>query len=357
MLRVEARTLVGDLALDVALETTPGRCLALVGPSGAGKSTVLRIAAGLHRPEHGLVTCGDARWLDTTAAINLPPEQRRCGYVFQQYALFEHLTAWQNVAYGLRGLPRRERKARAHGLLERFGLADRAAARPRTLSGGERQRVALARAVAPKPHALLLDEPLSALDPRTRAAASRELRAVLQEADVPAILVTHDYAEAAAFGDRVAVLDAGKIVQEGSPAQLAATPSSSFVADFTGAVVLTGTARREAGATVVDLDGGGTVTSTDEAAGPVAASVFPWEITLEPLADAGAARSPTSARNRIDATIVSITVVGGRARIGLSARQPLVAEISEASATELELRPGTAVVATWKAAATRLVLA
>lgn len=318
---------------------------------------MLRIAAGLHRPEHGLVTCGDARWLDTTAAINLPPEQRRCGYVFQQYALFEHLTAWQNVAYGLRGLPRRERKARAHGLLERFGLADRAAARPRTLSGGERQRVALARAVAPKPHALLLDEPLSALDPRTRAAASRELRAVLQEADVPAILVTHDYAEAAAFGDRVAVLDAGKIVQEGSPAQLAATPSSSFVADFTGAVVLTGTARREAGATVVDLDGGGTVTSTDEAAGPVAASVFPWEITLEPVADAGAARSPTSARNRIDATIVSITVVGGRARIGLSAGQPLVAEISEASATELELQPGTAVVATWKAAATRLVLA
>lgn len=356
-LRVEARTRVGALDLDVALGSEAGRCLALVGPSGAGKSTVLRIAAGLHRPERGVVSCGDARWLDTNTAVNLPPEQRRCGYVFQDYALFEHLSAWQNVAYGLRGLPRRERRARAHELLDRFGLADRAGARPRTLSGGERQRVALARAVAPKPRALLLDEPLSALDPRTRAAASRELRAVLRDADVPAILVTHDYAEAAAFGDRVAVLDAGRVVQEGTPAQLAATPSSPFVADFTGAVVLTGTARREPGVTVVALDGGGTVTSVDEATGRVAASVFPWEITLEPAATGVGDPAPTSARNRLDATIVSVTVVGGRARIGLSAGQPLVAEISEASATELALQPGTDVIATWKAAATRLVLA
>lgn len=373
MLRVEARTLVGDLSLDVALQTDAGQCLALVGPSGAGKSTVLRIAAGLHRPERGTVTCGEDRWLDTAAAVNLPPEQRHCGYVFQDYALFEHLSAWQNVAYGLRGLPRAQRRARAHELLERFGLSARADARPRTLSGGERQRVALARTIAPGPRALLLDEPLSALDPRTRAAASRELRTVLRDAAVPAILVTHDYAEAAAFGDRVAVLDAGRIAQEGTPAQLAATPSSPFVADFTGAVVLTGSARRETGVTVVDLDGGGTVTSTDDATGPVAASVFPWEITLEPTTGTSAVPSgpgstsgtsavasgpgPTTARNRLAATIVSVTVAGGRARVGLTAGQPLVAEISEASATELALRPGTEVVATWKAAATRLVLA
>lgn len=358
MLRVEARTPVGKLAVDVALQAEAGRCLALVGPSGAGKSTVLRIAAGLHLPEHGVVRCGDTRWLDTSAGLNLPPERRRCGYVFQDFALFEHLSAWQNVAYGLRGLPRAQRRARAHELLDRFGLAGRADARPRTLSGGERQRVALARAVAPDPQALLLDEPLSALDPRTRAAASRELRAVLRDADVPAVLVTHDYAEAAAFGDRVAVLDAGRIVQEGTPAQLAATPSSAFVADFTGAVVLTGTARREPGLTVIDLDGGGAVMSTDEGDGPVAASVFPWEIKLEPL-DHGRPHdaTPTSARNRLVATIVSVTVVGGRARVGLSAGQPLVAEVSEASLADLGLRPGSEVAATWKAAATRLVLA
>ena len=357
MLRVDARTPIGDRTLDVSIQSEPGSCLALVGPSGAGKSTVLRIAAGLHRPERGVVTCGDERWLDTGAAVNVPPERRRCGYVFQHYALFEHLNAWQNVAYGLRGLPRAARRARAHDLLERFGLADLAEARTRTLSGGERQRVALARAVAPAPRALLLDEPLSALDPRTRAAASRELRAVLRDAGVPAVLVTHDYAEAAEFGDRVAVLDAGKIVQQGTPAQLAATPSSPFVADFTGAVVLTGTARSEPGVTVVDLDGGGTVTSTDAATGRVAASVFPWEITLEPVERAPGPGAPTSARNRLAATIVSVTVVGGRARVGLSAGQPLVAEISEASAAELALEPGTEVIATWKAAATRLVLA
>ncbi|MBJ7472048.1 MAG: TOBE domain-containing protein, partial [Solirubrobacteraceae bacterium] len=211
------------------------------------------------------------------------------------------------------------------------------------------------------PQALLLDEPLSALDPRTRAAASRELRGVLREAGVPSILVTHNFAEAAAFGDRVAVLDAGRVVQHGTPAALAATPASAFVADFAGAVVLTGTVRSgtDAGATVVDLDGGGTVSSTDAGEGRVAASVFPWEIVLEPTGDDERVHEarPTSARNRLDATIISVTVVGGRARIGLAAGQPLVAEISEASVSQLGLQPGDRVSATWKAAATRLVLA
>ncbi len=362
MLRVDASTALGDLQLDVSLSAERGQCLALVGPSGAGKSTILRIAAGLLLPDRGTVSCDGEPWLDTLAGINVPPERRRCGYVFQDYALFDHLSAWQNVAYGLRDVPRRERRRRALALLERFGLADHGDARPSTLSGGQRQRVALARTIASKPRALLLDEPLSALDPRTRAAASRELRAVLRDVQVPAILVTHDFAEAAAFGDRVAVLDAGSVVQEGTPAQLAATPASAFVADFAGAVVLTGTARAAAtgaGATVVELDGGGTVSSTDAAEGPVAASVFPWEIVLEPLGagDDQAERAPTSARNRLVATIVSVTVVGGRARIGLSAGQPLVAEVSEASVIDLGLRPGDLVAASWKAAATRLVLA
>ena len=361
MLRVEARTVLGDVQLDLALTAARGECLALVGPSGAGKSSVLRIVAGLLLPDRGTVTCDDDPWLDTLGGVNVPPERRRCGYVFQDYALFAHMTAAQNVAYGLRGLPRGTRRQRAHELLERFGLAERADARPATLSGGERQRVALARTIASSPQALLLDEPLSALDPRTRAAASRELRAVLREAEVPAMLVTHDFAEAAAFGDRVAVLDAGRVVQQGTPAQLAATPASAFVADFAGAVVLTGTARDAtgsgAGATVVELDGGGTVSSTDAAQGRVAASVFPWEIVLEPVGDGDPPLSPTSARNRLLATIISVTVVGGRARIGLSAGQPLVAEVSEASVTELGLGPGDRVAATWKAAATRLILA
>jgi molybdate transport system ATP-binding protein len=351
MLSVTAEHELGDLELDVALEVAAGECLALAGPSGAGKSTVLRVIAGLRAPRSGRIACGEQVWLDRSRGIDVPPEARRCGYVFQDYALFPRLTAWQNVAYGLRG-PRRERRSRALELLERFGLGPRADDRPRTLSGGERQRVAVARALALRPHALLLDEPLSALDARTRAAASRELAAVLHTASVPALLVTHDFQEAALLGDRVGVIDAGRIVQIGSAGELAAAPASPFVADFTGAVVLTGTASPGVGGlTRVELDGGGEVTSPEDASGPVAVTVYPWDIAIAP---AGAIE-PGSARNHLDVEVVSVTAVGNRVRVGLAAPQPLTAELTEPAVERLELRPGERVVATWKATATRLL--
>jgi molybdate transport system ATP-binding protein len=352
VLRVEARTRLGALALDVALEVEAGECLAVAGPSGSGKTSALRVVAGLLRPEQGLVEAGGETWLDTRRGIDVPPERRRCGYLFQEYALFPHLTAWQNVAYPLSGVPRRERRRRAVALLERFGMAELADARPRTLSGGERQRVALARVLARGPGVLLLDEPLAALDARTRAGALRELGAVLRDVDVPALLVTHDFAEAAQLGDRVGVIDAGRVVQEGTPSELAAAPRSAFVADFTGAVVLTGTARGGAdGLTHVELDGGGAVASTDRAEGPVAVSVYPWEIAIEP---AGEARHG-STQNRLAAEVLSVTTVGNRVRLGLAAPQPLAAEVTGASAETLGLRAGVRVTASWKAAATRLV--
>jgi molybdate transport system ATP-binding protein len=341
VLRVEAVTRLGAFDLDVALEVPAGGCLALAGPSGAGKTTVLRIVAGLLKPERGLVSCGGDVWLDER--IDLPPERRRCGYVFQDYALFGHMPAWRNVAYAGVG------RERALELLDRFGLAARADARPGQLSGGERQRVAVARALAREPDVLLLDEPLSALDARTRAAAARELAGVLRESGVPALLVTHDFHEAAQLGDRVGVLDRGRIVQIGTAGELSARPGSAFVADFTGAVVLVGTARPGPdGATIVALEGGGTVMSTDAAEGPVAASVYPWEIVLERSA------APGSAQNHVRAEVLSVTAVGGRARVGLAAAQPLVAEVTAAAVRDLELAPGAQVTATWKAAATRL---
>jgi molybdate transport system ATP-binding protein len=353
VLRVEAETRLGALALDVALEVAAGECLALAGPSGAGKTSVLRVAAGLLRPQRGRVQVGEDTWLDTTRGIDVPPERRRCGYVFQEYALFPHLTAWQNVAYPLRGVPRRERRERALGLLERFGMRELADARPRTLSGGERQRVALARVLARDPGVLLLDEPLSALDPRTRAGAARELAAVLREVEVPALFVTHDFAEAAQLGHRVGVIDAGRVIQEGTPSELAATPRSAFVADFTGAVVLTGVARSGAdGLTSVELDGGGEVTSTDRGEGPVAVSVYPWEIAVHPAESV----PPTgSTQNHVSAEVLSVTRVGNRVRLGLAGPQPLVAEITGVAADELGLRAGASVTASWKASATRLV--
>ncbi len=348
-LSVTAETELGDLALEVAFDVAAGECLALAGPSGAGKSSVLRIAAGLLRPRAGRVTCGERVWLDRGRDVDLPPEARRCGYVFQDYALFPHLSAWQNVGYGL---PRRHRRERAVELLERFGLAGRADARPSSLSGGERQRVAVARALAVQPDALLLDEPLSALDARTRAAAGRELAAVLHAAGVPALLVTHDFQEAALLGDRVGVMDAGRIVQVGSASELAAEPASPFVADFTGAVVLTGRASPgPGGLTRVELDGGGEVSSPDAAGGPVAVTVYPWDITLAPPGSA----DPGSARNHLDVEVVSVTVVGNRVRVGLAAPQPLTAELTEPAVERLHVVPGERVMASWKATATRLL--
>jgi molybdate transport system ATP-binding protein len=338
--------------VDVAVER--GECLALAGPSGAGKTSVLRIAAGLLRPEQGRVDANGETWLDTDGGIDVPAERRRCGYVFQHYALFPHLSAWQNVAYPLRGIDRSERRAHAMALLERFGLGELADARPATLSGGERQRVAVARALAREPEVLLLDEPLSALDARTRAAAARELGAVLRHSEAPTLLVTHDFAEAAQLGDRVGIVDRGRVVQLGTPSELAAAPESAFVADFTGAVVLTGVASvTPEGVTRVELDGGGSVTSTDTGEGAVAVTVYPWEIVIEPAGS----EPHGSAENRIEAEVLSITTVGKRVRLGLAGPQPLVAEITAASAERLGLRAGSRVVATWKAAATRLVAA
>jgi ABC-type sulfate/molybdate transport systems ATPase subunit len=339
------------MELDIELRV-PGRgSVALVGPSGAGKSTVLRIVAGLRRPDPGRVEVAGTPWLDSAGGIDLPPEQRGCGFMFQEYALFPHLSAWRNVAFGARGRLA-ERRNRALALLRRFGIEALAEARPGSLSGGERQRVALARSLACDPSVLLLDEPLSALDARTRTHAARELVEVLAEASVPAIVVTHDFAEAALLADEICVMDRGRIVQRGTAAELSARPASAFVADFTGSVVLTGTAHpRRLGLTEVELEGGGRVLSTDRVLGPVAVSVFPWEIGIEPAE----AEPHGSALNWLAVEVVSVTEIGNRVRLGLAAPQPLVSEVTAQSVRSLGLLPGRRVNATWKATATRLV--
>jgi molybdate transport system ATP-binding protein len=215
--------------LDVRLEVQAGHCLAVAGPSGAGKTTLLRAIAGLLEPRRGRIACGQTTWLDTKTRIAVPAEERRCGLLLQHGALFPHLTAAENVGYGL---PRTTRNAEAHHLLARFDIEHLAHVHPHQLSGGERQRVALARALAVEPPALLLDEPLAGLDARTRVHVRDELAATIEAAGVPALLVTHDIHDAAALADEVAVLDAGRIVQRGTTADLTAAPASAFVADF-----------------------------------------------------------------------------------------------------------------------------
>jgi molybdate transport system ATP-binding protein len=351
LLRAEVAHALDALQLHVSLDVAPGRCLGLAGPSGAGKTTVLRLLAGTAEPQHGRIECGGELWADTERGVCLPPERRRCGFVFQDYALFPHLSAWRNVAYGMRERSRRRRREAAIGLLERFGVAERADARPARLSGGERQRVALARALAAQPRAMLLDEPLAALDASARAQAVRELAVILRELELPTVLVSHDFGEASALADEIAILDAGRIVQRGDARTLAAAPRSAFVARFTGAVVLHGVARAGAdGLTAVALDGGETVFAPGSHRGPVAVSVYPWELLLHLPGE----RLHGSARNVLAATVTSVTEVADRVRVGLQACQPLVAEVTLASARSLHIAPGASVQVSWKATATRL---
>jgi molybdate transport system ATP-binding protein len=237
-------------------------------------------------------------------------------------------------------------------MLERFGVAGLAEARPATMSGGERQRVALARALAARPEVLLLDEPLAALDSTTRREALGELRAVFAEAAAPVVLVTHSFEEAAALAGELVVIDAGREAQRGSAAAISAAPASAFVADFSGAVVLRGEASAEGDLTVVRLPGGPEVRSADRARGPVSLSVFPWEISIEVGAPAPGADSRL---NRLPCEVTAVTTIGSRARVGLAAPEPLVAEVTAASAERLDLRPGARVTAVWKATATRLI--
>lgn len=323
-----------ELELDVRSET-----VALAGPSGAGKTTVLRAIAGLLAPSAGRIECEDELWFDSRRRVDLPPEDRSVGLVFQDYALFPHLTVEQNVAYGGR--------SRARGLVERLGLGALTHVLPDSLSGGERQRVALARALARDPKVLLLDEPLAALDAQTRRRVRGELRAHLRALGLPTVLVTHDYADAAALADRIAVMVEGRIVQLATPAELIAAPASTFVADFTGGNLLPGRARASsAGLTEVVLADGTRLFSTDRAAGDVGVVVYPWEIALARSAPAD------STQNHVRAPVVSLVPVGNRVRVRVG---PVTAEVTAASAERLGLRPGETVVASFKATGTRLV--
>ena len=350
-LSIIAETRLREFALDVELAVSAGGRLALAGPSGAGKTSVLRIAAGLLRPRQGRVALDGETWLNTATGVEVAAERRRCAVVFQDYALFPCLSAWRNVAYGMRGR-RSECRGRALELLERFGVAALADAAPASLSGGERQRVALARALAAEPRALLLDEPLSALDPAGRRGALRELHSLLTELKIPVLLVTHSFDEAALLAGEIAVIDRGQVVQNGAAAEISARPGSAFVADFAGAVVLRGEATPEPGGlTLVRLVGGGELRSVEKASGPVAVSIFPWEISLQPAGAEGG----DSMLNRLAGEVGSVTPVGNRVRVAVSVPQPLSTEVTARSAETMGLRPGTRVIAVWKATATRLI--
>jgi iron(III) transport system ATP-binding protein len=227
----EAAPAVDRLSLTVGR----GQILALLGPSGCGKTTTLRLIAGLETPDEGTITIAGRVVADARRGLSVPPEERGVGVVFQDYALFPHLTVADNVGFGLAGRPREERRARVRTVLDLVGLTDLADRYPHELSGGQQQRVAVARALAPAPAVVLLDEPFSNLDADLRAQMRDEVEKVLRSTGTTAIFVTHDQEEAFTIADRVGVLNAGRLEQLDAPETIYHQPATPFVAEFVGA--------------------------------------------------------------------------------------------------------------------------
>lgn len=220
--------------LDATFTCAANELLALIGPSGSGKSTILQVIAGLRPCRHGLVRSGGETWLATVERICMPPQQRGVGLVFQDYALFPHLSALDNVAIAIGDAPPAQAQAQARALLERMHLVGLEYRKPQTLSGGERQRVAIARALARSPRVLLLDEPFSAIDRMTRVKLRDDLMNLKQALSIPIVLVTHDIDEALQLADRVTVLDHGATLQTGTPQGVRSAPASPRVAAILG---------------------------------------------------------------------------------------------------------------------------
>ncbi|USQ80765.1 ABC transporter ATP-binding protein [Ornithinimicrobium faecis] len=339
----------GDFDLEVDLAVAPGQVVALLGPNGAGKTTVLHALAGLLRLRAGSVVL-DGRVLDEPAAGTfVPPAGRDVGVVFQDYLLFPHLTALENVAFGprARGSGRADARREAAQWLDRVGLAAHATARPGQLSGGQAQRVALARALATRPRLVLLDEPLAALDAATRLEVRADLARHLREFGGSAVMVTHDPLDAMVVADRIVVLEGGRVVQDGSPAQVARAPRTEYVARLVGLNLLRGAG---SGRAAVDMEAGGVLHVAEAADGPVLVALPPTSVTLHRQQPEG------SARNVWAGTIAGLeqhahTV---RAQVAAPDRPPVLADVTPAAVAELDLVVGAPVWLSFKATDTHV---
>jgi molybdate transport system ATP-binding protein len=305
---------VGGFRLDVEVTAAAGEVVAVLGPNGAGKTTLLRALAGLVKGAH--VT------LDGVTLDRLPPEKRPIGVVFQDYLLFPHLSVRDNVAFGA------TREA-ADRWLDRMGLGDRGRARPAELSGGQAQRVALARALATEPTLLLLDEPLAALDARTRSDIRRDLHHHLVDFPGVTLLVTHDPVDAFALADRIVVLEDGRLTQSGAPADVAARPRSDYVAELVGTNLIRGDAHQGVITTT-----SGTLVAATTVEGPVLAVVPPGAVALHRAHPEGSPRNVWGGR------IVALDRLVDRVHVRVDGPVPLVAAVVPAAVDDLALRPG-----------------
>jgi molybdate transport system ATP-binding protein len=349
-LRVVKR--LGGFELAAELTVRRGETTVLVGESGAGKSTVLRLVAGLEHPDEGRIALDDRAYADPAAGVVVPAWQRNVGFVFQDYALFPHLSVEENVRFGLRasGIPKAESGRRVGAVLNRLAIADLGGRAIAGLSGGQQQRVALARALVLDPDILLLDEPLSALDLRTRRSIRGELRQLLRRLPCVTLYVTHNPVEAMFFGERIVVLERGRITQSGTRDDLLRHPRSPYVAELVGTNLLYGTAGRSGGTAEVRTAEGVLLVTGGGAEGEVFATVSPREITIY------RERPDASVQNLFTGPILEVVSeppAGERVRIALGTTPPLVAEVTRDAVAALDLREGMVVHAGFKATGVR----
>jgi len=342
-----------EYELAIELSVKPGVTV-LLGPNGAGKSSLLRLLAGLLKPRAGRIRLGERLLFDALKQIDLPPEQRRIGMVFQDLALFPHLNARQNIAFGLRirRYSNVEVNQRVDSMLDRLDIRQLAARSVTALSGGERQKVALARTLITDPELLLLDEPTAALDPSACGAIRRWLHQILGELQIPTLLVTHDAEEVAWFRKRVAVIEKGQIVQRGSYHQLLREPQSDFVARFAGINLISGEVL-EQGVEKAFYSAGGTFLQGEFRSvlpGPATLAVAPWEVSLFAEPPGG------SPQNVIPGKVSERIVLGDRVRVTLLGKEKLVAEISLRAWERMgAFSTGTELHAVFKAHAARIL--
>ena len=331
---VEAEVRRGAFTLAVSLAAAAGQVLGLLGPNGAGKSTLLSAVAGLTPVSAGRIMLAGQVMDDAEAGTFVEASGRPVGFVFQNYRLFPHLTVADNVAFSprARGLGRRAARSAASHWLDRLGLADLADRKPDQLSGGQAQRVALARALAGQPALLLLDEPLSALDAGTRLDVQAELKRHLADFTGPCLLVTHDALEALVLADSLVVLENGRIVQEGTPAQIARQPRTDYVAKLVGLNLYAG----HADGSAVKLTGGGAFVVADHGQhGDVLVALRPSAVVVS-----GQQPQLSSARNIWPAKITGLTLLADRVRLDIDGQPPALVDVTPAAVAELSLDPG-----------------
>jgi molybdate transport system ATP-binding protein len=337
----------GAFSVDVPITAQPGEVVAILGPNGAGKTTILHALAGLLRLSDGHVRVGPTVWSDPHR--HLPPEGRHCGMLAADHLLFPHLTALRNVTFGMvsRGASRSAATERAVSELTALGVGDLADRKPRALSHGQAQRVALARALATDPALLLLDEPLSALDPSSRPTVRAALASRLTAYDGVAVIVTHDPLDALTLADRLVFMEAGRIVQEGSPREIVEHPRNRYVAEVAGLNLYAGMATDGERVTLVGHESDEIVAAEHDHRGPTWVAFAPSAVSLFTERPSG------SPRNTWDLTIASIELVGQTARVRCTGRVDLVAEVTAGSLASMRLQPGARVWASLKAAEVR----